>query len=328
MKDTPVDNGTEPYTTTAPIWNSEDIWVRNLQDVFPFPNQHAHQNPEYSPSNPNYVYVKVRNYSTAASSGVEELHLYWAKASTALSWPSPWTGGVYYDPGPNTMLMGDLLGTQTIPVVPAGASVILEFLWYPKDPNLYSSVFGLDKSHFCLLARITSSQSFPYGMTYSENSNLCGNVINNNKIVWKNVSVVDLSPGLHLTDYVTVGNYENERYVMKIKFGKERSFEDMFLNFGTVKIVVDDSLAKVLIKDKVKINGLRLIKKNVFLLTKLGASIDGIKLAPNELHTIGINFEWRKKSWAKIKKGYYFDVVQSKKDKIVGGQTFYIKKKR
>jgi hypothetical protein len=327
MKDTPADNGIEPNPTTAPIWNSEDIWVRNTQDFFPFPNQHIHQNPEYSPTIPNYVYVKVRNISNDESSGLEELHLYWAKASTALSWPNPWTGGVYYDPG-NTMLMGDLIGTKTIPVIQPGGSVIIEFPWYPKNPNLYSSVFGLEKSHFCLLARITNSQSPPYGMAYTENSNLGGNVINNNNIIWKNVSVVDLLLGKNFTGYVTIGNFTKEVSSAKIEFGKKRKFDDMFSNFGSISIVIDDSFGRILNKSKLKIKGLKRIEKNVFLLTSSAASIEGIKLAPNEFHTIGINFEWNKSSRPKNNKEYYFDIVQSENSKIVGGQTFNIKQKK
>jgi hypothetical protein len=165
-------------------------------------------------------------------------------------------------------------------------------------------------------------------MDFLETPDLYGNVIKNNRIVWKNVSVVDLLPGKYMTDYVTVGNYGKEKGIMKIEFGKKRSYGDMFLNHGTVKIIVADSLAKKLIKGKVKINGLRLIKKNIFLVTNPGASIDGFLLAPNELHTLGISFEWKKKSWEKVTKGCYFDVVQSNMNKIAGGQTFYIKRKR
>ncbi len=63
-----------------------------------------HQNPQYRDpklSKPNYVYVRVRNRGDAASSGTERLRVYWAKASTGLSWPSQWvdytnnTGGSF-----------------------------------------------------------------------------------------------------------------------------------------------------------------------------------------------------------------------------------------
>lgn len=48
--------------------------------------------------------MEVRNHSNSASTGTERLRLYWAKASTGLSWPTQW---VDYQPGgPLTLLYG------------------------------------------------------------------------------------------------------------------------------------------------------------------------------------------------------------------------------
>jgi serine protease len=106
MKDTPTDTGLEPNPDLGPMWVSEDIWVRTSPDPgyqpYPFPEASPpwtplpHQNPEYRDpkySVPNYVYVRVRNNGASASTGTERLRLYWAKASTGLSWPAqcaPW----------------------------------------------------------------------------------------------------------------------------------------------------------------------------------------------------------------------------------------------
>lgn len=118
MQDTPADTGVEPNPDTGPMWVSDDIWVRNSPDPgyqpYPFTEGSppwtlpAHQNPVYRDplkSTPNYVYVEVRNHSTSASTGTERLRLYWAKASTGLSWPTQW---VDYQPGgPLTLLYGE-----------------------------------------------------------------------------------------------------------------------------------------------------------------------------------------------------------------------------
>lgn len=103
MKDTPVDTGAEPNPDNGAMWVTEDIWVRTAPDPayqpYPFTEASppwtpgAHQNPEYRDpkySVPNYVYVRVRNRGTAASSGNEKLKLYWAKASTGLNWSTQW----------------------------------------------------------------------------------------------------------------------------------------------------------------------------------------------------------------------------------------------
>jgi hypothetical protein len=122
IKDTSADTGIEANPDTGPMWISEDIWVRTTPDPnyqpFPFPEASPpwtplpNENPEYRDpkfSVPNYVYVRVRNRGTSASTGTERLRLYFAKASTGLSWPTQWGGaGVDYvagDCGP-TKLFG------------------------------------------------------------------------------------------------------------------------------------------------------------------------------------------------------------------------------
>ncbi len=118
IKDTPADLGVEPNSDTGAMWVSEDIWVRRSPDpgyqATPFPEVSPswtplpHQDPEYRDpifSVPNYVYVRVRNRGTAASSGTERLKLYWAKASTGLAWDSQWVDYLDSTCGP-TQLYG------------------------------------------------------------------------------------------------------------------------------------------------------------------------------------------------------------------------------
>lgn len=103
MRDTASDTGIEPYTGPGPIYLSPDIWIRNDPDPnfdpHPFPTSSptwtplAHQDPEYrnsKTSRPNYVYVRIHNRGTSASSGTERLRLYQAKASAGLAWDSDW----------------------------------------------------------------------------------------------------------------------------------------------------------------------------------------------------------------------------------------------
>ncbi|HKR15088.1 MAG TPA: tyrosinase family protein [Pyrinomonadaceae bacterium] len=116
MKDTPADTGIEPNPDNGPMWVTEDIWVRNNPDPgyqpFPFPELTPpwtplpHENPEYRDpkfSTPNYVYIRVRNRGTAASTGTERLRLYWAKASTGLGWPAQWVDNMASNCGPSKL---------------------------------------------------------------------------------------------------------------------------------------------------------------------------------------------------------------------------------
>jgi len=134
MQDTDTDTGQEPNIHTNIFWNSQDIWVRNQNDGLV--NQ-EHQNPEYDPVLPNFVYVNVRNKSCNTSTGSEQLKLYWAKANTALSWPLHWEGNLYVvDNNGQQVLMGDEIGTLTIPEIEKGESTILEFECDVPNPEV------------------------------------------------------------------------------------------------------------------------------------------------------------------------------------------------
>src|SRR5262249_22892410 len=88
MKDTWKDTGLEPDPNTAgqSMWKSPYIWVRNAQDA-ELVNQHRHENPIFGQT--NWVYVKLHNGGAAAANG--NLELYFAQASSGLSWPGDWT---------------------------------------------------------------------------------------------------------------------------------------------------------------------------------------------------------------------------------------------
>jgi hypothetical protein len=103
MQDVSDDVGEEPDPSSQPMYISNDIWVRLSNDGV---LNEDHQNPEYRPpgSASNYVYVRVRNRGCSGTqSGT--LKLYWAKASTGLSWPAPFDGTVS-----TPALMGGLIG--------------------------------------------------------------------------------------------------------------------------------------------------------------------------------------------------------------------------
>jgi len=204
IKDRPEDSGAEPNASTLPMWESDDIWLRTRQDsahVF------AHMTENAVFGGPNFVYVEVRNRGGAPSSGTEQLTLYWAKASSGLSWPDPWNGGVHFDPPANTMPAGDIIGTMPLPAIGPGSNAILEFPWSPPDPNAYTPLFGTDQGHFCLLARITSGTTPPFGMTFPEvTGDLNGNVQRNNRIAWKNIEIDHAGGGMGAPARIVVAN--------------------------------------------------------------------------------------------------------------------------
>lgn len=193
-KDKPWDMGEEPFSDSHP-WTSEDIWVRRQPDGI-----EEHQEPEYyTQGNYNYVYVRVRNKGSVASAGNEELKLYWTNAATALSWPNHWNGTLSVNTTPVATPIGGEIGTVTLPVIQPGDAYIATFQWQPpNDPNdgflgfASDPVFWLGKRHYYnLLSRIVSTSD---PMTVPETNDVEANVLNNNNIAWKNISVVNLNP--------------------------------------------------------------------------------------------------------------------------------------
>lgn len=322
-QDTPEDIGDEPNTASPAMWRSDDIWVRNQNDGI---GNQEHQNPEYRPPGlgSSYIYVRVRN-KACTGSGSGDVKLYWAKASTALSWPAPWDGSVT-----TPALMGGLIGTKSTGTVAAGNSVILEFSWNPPNPADYSSL-GAGKSHFCLLSRIETSSTSPYGMTFAEGSNLGTNVRNNNNIVWKNITIVDdVAEGGRLA-WVTVGNISTSEATAKFIFAvpKEKGEESIF-KWGKVTIDLGTKLFKKWQDGNKAGEGVNAIDDRQIQILKSGAWIGNMDFDAQEFQTIKVRFE-PFEQLPKAPTVFKLDLIQYETDidteELVGGQTFVLKSK-
>src|SRR5262249_10042683 len=139
---------------------------------------------------------------------------------TGLSWPSQW---VSYTVG--STLFGDLIGTLTVTVPAAtssGPGVLVVPMQWGTVPNPADFVsFGADQSHFCLLARLETQNGGTFGMTYPETTSVYFNTRNNDKIAWKNVSVV--TPFHKSQEFVTVRNVAAEARVVRLAFGVSKT---------------------------------------------------------------------------------------------------------
>lgn len=106
---------------------------------------------------------------------------------------APWTGTAAFDKTSThrSVVFPPIYDTAplAIPVLQPGESVVVEIPWYPPDVNDYDC--GGQAGHFCLLARIETATSAPFGMTFAEGVNVGTNTRNNNNIAWKNVTIVD-----------------------------------------------------------------------------------------------------------------------------------------
>ena len=214
IKDHGEDIAQEPNIHTNIFWNSPDIWVRNQQDGV---TNQVHQNPEYDPVNPNYIYVKIRNKSCGTSSGNDILKVYWSKATIGYSWPYHWDGSWVVNGIP---MGGELaIAIPNIPAVLPNGEAIVEIPWMVPDPDDYIGISS-NPWHFSLLARIESTED---PMAYTEGYYTSVNVRNNNNIAWKNVNVVDLIPNVStpIGSVIALSNPTNQSKAYNLRFFKE-----------------------------------------------------------------------------------------------------------
>ena len=320
-QDVATDNGIEPDPSTQPMWQSQDIWLRQTIDASGA-YAHVSENAQYPAT--NYVYVEVRNAGNLASSGTEQLNLYWAKAGSGLSWPVSWDGSTYFDPPANTMIMGHLIGTQTIPSIAAGGTAILQFEWTTPNPDIYTlpELIG-DRNHFCLLSRITTGTAAPYGMTFPETSDLNQNVLQNNKVAWRNIGVFPIvTPPQPLPMHVIIGNMGNVPMKVKLKFEVlDDNGVTGLLNKGRLTVEAVGKMRGIL----KELSGKGVTKNdNGFEVFANNATVQGIALQPKEIGALNMLFT--PNADTKIGKGYAVVVTQIEDvngtERIVGGQTF------
>ncbi|MEN8192862.1 MAG: zinc metalloprotease [Bacteroidota bacterium] len=304
------DIGDEPNTTSAYMYKSDDIWVRHSNDGI---TNQEHQNP--IGGSKNYVYVRVRNRGCGASSNAQ-VKLYWAKASSGLSWPVPWDGSVT-----SPALMGGFIDQKATGSVIASGFVVLVYEWNTPNPADYSS-FGADKIHFCLLSRIETSTTSPFGMTFTETTSLSQNVRNNNNIVWKNISVAEPSSSGNFSSAL-IANYAKTSEKYKVLFEISKGELSLF-DYGKVTIDLDDKLYRIWKEGGMEGEALEMIEQNKIMLLKSGASLNNIVLNSGQMGVITINFEPNIKLLKYKRYIFNLEMLQYKIDgnKFIGGQTF------
>lgn len=308
MRDMADDIGDEPNTTSVAMHRSDDIWVRNSNDGFM--NQ-EHVNAIGGAT--NYVYVRVRNRGCGTANSAD-VKLYWAKASSGLGWPAPWDGSVT-----SPALMGELIGQQPTGSLDGSEFVILEYSFVAPDPADYT-VFGDNYKHFCLLARLETSATDPFGMTFPETGNLSENVRNNNNIVWKNITIDETSSGGRFSS-VLVSNYTRENNKYRIAFEVPEGEESLF-EYGKVTAIPTEKLLNRW-KDGGESQNLIEFANDEFIVQEANGYIGSLILRPNESLGIGIKFEPEMKKLKYDRNVFRMDMVQYREDdSYVGAQSF------
>ena len=195
MRDDVDDSGIEENPANVDMWLSEDIWTKQFNISYPVGEQwkeYIHENPEYRKNSLDYVKVRIRSKGCAQLS-TGNLEVYWAKASTGLKWPDNWNGSA--DPK-----LSGLVGLYPLSLInlKAGEETIVTLNWIPPNPDDFNDN---DKHHYCLLARINSSNDPMHCIPEVANPNI--NAKCNNNIVWKNITILT-TPGFTIDTGIVI----------------------------------------------------------------------------------------------------------------------------
>ncbi len=317
MADNTLDKGMEPDTTSPRCWESLAI-VAVQNDGGPLTALPPAE--DVTGGLPCYLYVQVQNFSPTPTLGIETLTLSWAKASAGLGWPKPWDGSVFDAPPFQASAMGgDIAAGVPVPVVPGfGSAVVGPIAWAKApDPSLYS----LQDGHFCLLARILTPGLGASGLSYPERSDLAANVLNNARIVWRNIHIVNPVTGKLVKNKagVLAANYSGTPIVARLAF-EILDVQGQRVRAPSGQLLIDAKGASLAALRRSSLGDV-LRGEGPAALPDIGAGIDNLQLAPDE--RVGFTVDYVP---ATPLDAYAVRVTQFAKeaggDRSIGGQTF------
>jgi hypothetical protein len=308
---------------TQYLWANNNIWVRNNQDGII-----EHQNPVFNESSPNYVYVRIANTGCKALSGGVRLKTYWAKAATSLNWPQSWNDAKYNN---TETSLGGQIGEVALPELGPEQETIINMPFMVPNPDKYNNIVN-QPWRFGLLARAVSESDEATG---TETDDLVQNLINNENIALKNVTVVDLANDnpeeQTIGGVIAVGNTFDTPKSFYLELVKEDlETGKPIYDEAEVSLKLDETLYQAWVRggktaerlDNTLDDKMKLVKdNNVFL--------KDLELNPNETGTLYVKFNFLTKEITDKSK-YMYHVIQRETgtNKIIGGQTYVIKKQQ
>lgn len=327
-RDTADDYGAEPNETPSLVYQSPDIWVRNQPDGL---ENRVHQNPEYTFGTPVYVYLRVRNNGCLSTEN-DKAVLYWSKASTALTWPGFWTGEIT-DP----VLMGDEIGTIEFGPLGSNEEIILEYEWYPPNPIQFEGIND-QPWHFCLLSRILALNDPMTNESMGVDEwNIGGNVRNNNNIAWKNISVVDIIPGIVNDDEyldtpigasVSVGNSLSSSQVFDFSLTPSNGDSHSAFDYAEINVTLDETVWDSWVLGGSKGTNIKIIDiaNRQIRLTEENATIENVQFDSYERGMIHLDFNFliAKLSSDPMSFDYSLEQNISPSGEFVGGEVFRV----
>ena len=279
----PCDYGIEPDPCPqpgTPMWMSDDIRVRHNPVMPPtnaFLPNYPHQNPIAGQS--NYVYVKLRSRGSAPVCG--DIRLYWADASTGLSWDTKNTPNPDDDTWGASIVGGEITPKRRMYLGSWPDWDVAEFTWIPPSPG-----------HICLLARFVSLSNYADPMV-DEGTDIWINTAKNNNIAWKNLIVVNpwISPSPDVW-YFIVRNVNPWSSNLDLEFNSAGGGDGIpFLEGGSVRVVLSPEMFSNWmgaggIGQGISVNP----SDSSISLTSTLAKIQGIPMGANETQPVKMKF--------------------------------------
>lgn len=296
--DSAKDGGEEPNNSGEGIWLSPDIWNRRTNSGLNI----THQDPGYLGSNYNLMRFRVHNVSLNTSS-VSYAKLYWTLGSTGETWPESWDGTTLIAGNPaggeltipytgftasNTYVSGQ--GFRIPPLAP-GQEYIIDAKWQPDDP----AIFGLNNgAMICFLGRIVDANDPMANENPGPGAPIGPNVQNNNNIVTRNASLVNLG-GNYLTGFggIFVGNYYPHEALFDITFSLNDDNEIPFREVGEIRFQLGERLWERWLGSGGHAEGIEIInqeRREVIITNPRRAQLLNVAIPPREYSPISVEF--------------------------------------
>lgn len=341
------DDGTEPSPYTQIVSNSPDIWV--TPHGVGYSTNHL-LNADFD-DNPNNVYVTVTNRGCVAYTSGAELHIYWAKASTALDWSNYWTGlqntsnsGLQIPCLSSVFDLGGEITPQVggIPItaIPAKTQTLMQSLWTVPNSNGFQTCMPLAYEHFCLVARIVYPTVDP--MTFTEGQNIWTNTWENNNIAWRNITVVSTVPGMQSNNtdcvgdkpvggVVSVGNPFRDPDVYDIEFKVDENFSGLpIFEQAEIKVTLDEKTWDKWAAGGFQSDNFRIKREDCKQLVVTGspATLKNLAYEANDHSLIALSFNFLTDKIDQTPSFLYhvIEVRNEENREIVGAETYQIGK--
>lgn len=316
IKDNPDDTGKVRNLTSDVFWYSPDMWVRNKHDWGT-----EHQNPECVDFGSScVVYTRVRNRGRETYTGGKWLHLYWSKASTAIT-NQAWVGNELYN---NTIVTGEHLRPAAIPgPIPPGCDTIVPISWaLPLDMVGTEDDNWTEKHHFCLLGKIEDSNTAIMDIKDVRTVDITGQ----NDVAQLNVSIISHKEAMAGTA-VFVRNVMKGEKEYSLEVRPKVAADAAIFTDANVDLWLSRKIYSGWSKGGLRSNNVRTYHSGdsarVRLLSK-ESRLESVFMNDSEFDkvTMKLNFV----NIPVTQKTYTFDLIQRDGDgNIVGGETFIVK---